>query len=181
MLVTIKSFGSLWSRRLGKDLNDPRRFVHATYYNTTGIQVGRRIQHRWKTGAGGEIKFHGLESGLDPNYPCRSLNQTFECGEPEIWQGHNRVVVKRQVSHVERPDYFLIVTTSEQTGGLFLEKQTSQSEDIVVVSVSQWREQQEVMLLMPAFSWVRGKLGTFFVEPSRNKLVNGLLRLEPSF
>jgi hypothetical protein len=181
MLVTIKSFGSLWSRRIGKDLNDPKRFVRATYYNTTGIQVGRRIQHRWKTGAGGEIKFYGLASGLDPNYPSRSLNQTFESGELEIWRGHNRVVVKRQVSHVERPDYFLIVTTAEHTGGLLLDEETSKSEDVVVVSVSQWREQQEVMLLMPAFSWVRGKLGTFFVEPSQDKLLNGLLRLEPSF
>jgi hypothetical protein len=90
-------------------------------------------------------------------------------------------VVKRQVSHVERPDYFLIVTTAEHTGGLLLDEETSKSEDVVVVSVSQWREQQEVMLLMPAFSWVRGKLGTFFVEPSQDKLLNGLLRLEPSF
>jgi len=179
MLVTIKSFGSLWSRRFGKDLNDPKRFVRATYYNTTGIQVGRRIQHRWKTGAGGEIKFHG--PGLDPNYPNRSVNQTFECGEVEVWQGHNRVAVQRQVPHVERPDYFLIVTTAEQTGGLLLDEETSTSEDIVLVSVSQWREQQEVMLLMPPFSWVHGKLGTFFVEPSPDKLLNGLLRLEPSF
>jgi hypothetical protein len=181
MLVTIKSFGSLWSRRLGKDLSDPKRFVRATYYNTTGIRVRRRIQHRWETGAGGEIKFCGVASGLDPNYPSRSVNQTFECGEVETWQGRTRVVVERQVSHADRPDYFLIVTTAEQTGGLLLDKETSKSEDIVVVSVSQWREQQEVMLLMPAFSWVRGKLGTFFVELSQHKLLNGLLRLEPSF
>jgi len=181
MLVTIKSFGSLWSRRLGKDLSDPKRFVRATYFNTTGIPVGRRIQYRWKAEAGGDIKFLGMASGLDPNYPSRSINQTFECGELEIWQGHNRVVVRRKVSHAERPDYFLIVTTGVQTGGLCLDEKPSKSEDIVVVSVSQWREQQEVMLLMPAFSWVRGKLGTFFVEPSRDKLLNGLLRLEPAF
>jgi hypothetical protein len=181
MLVTIKSFGTLWSRRFGKDLNDPKRFVRATYCNTTGIQVAHRIRHRWKAGVGGEIKFHGLASGLDPNYPSRSLNQTFECSELEIWRGHNRVVVERQVPHVVRPDYFLIVTTAVQTGGLCLDEKTSKSEDIVVVSVSQWRAQQEVMLLMPAFSWVRGKLGTFFVEPSRDKLLNGLLRLEASF
>lgn len=119
-----------------------------------------------------------LASGLDPNYPSRSMNHTFACSDLEIWQGHNRVVVERQVSHVERPDYFLIVTTAEQTGGLRLDEETSKSHDIVVVSVSQWREQQEVMLLMPAFSWVRGKLGTFFVEPSRDKqMITSLTRL----
>jgi hypothetical protein len=34
------------------------------------------------------------------------------------------------------------------------------------------------MLLMPAYSWVRGGLGTFYVEPSSKQLWSAELRLE---
>jgi hypothetical protein len=34
------------------------------------------------------------------------------------------------------------------------------------------------MLLMPAYSWVRGELGTFYAEPSTRQFWSAGLRLE---
>jgi hypothetical protein len=38
MLVTVTGFGSVWRRRLGKDLTDPRPFTYAASYNTTALK-----------------------------------------------------------------------------------------------------------------------------------------------
>lgn len=172
MLVTLKSFGSVWSRRGGKGSSDPKRFVRVAYYNTTGIQMGNGFQYRWKIG--GDVRFYGVGSGFDPNYPFRALHETFECYEPEIWQGHNRIAVKHRVSTQSKTDYYLIVTTAEQTGGIAIDNEQWKAAEVILVSFSQWKDRQEIMLLMPAYSWIKGKLGTFCVEPS---LDNGALRL----
>lgn len=176
MLVTIKSFGSLWSRRIGHDPDDPKRFARAAYYNTTGIRVGEQLRHRWKVG--GDLRFYGTGCGFNPNHPVRAINQTFDCPGVESWQGHNRVVIKRLVKTAPKPDYFLIVTTAEQTGGIDMTCDQWKARDVLLVSLSEWKDQQEIMLLMPAYSWIRGKLGTFVVEPSLNWCLNGELRLD---
>ena len=77
-----------------------------------------------------------------------------------------------------KPDYYLIITTGEQTGGIVTSADQWKAADVVLVSFSEWKDQQELMLLMPACSWIRGKLGTFFVEPSLNRILNGELRLD---
>jgi hypothetical protein len=41
--------------------------------------------------------------------------------------------------------------------------------DVQAISLSECGEQQEVMLVMPAYTWIRGRLGTFFLEPKRLK------------
>ena len=176
MLVTIKSFGSLWSWRIGRDVNDSKRYTRATYYNTTGIRMRERVHRRWKIG--GDLRFNRTGSGFNPNRTDRAINQTFECYDPEEWQGNNRVNVKRLVKTADKPDYYLIVTTAEQTGGVVMDNDQRKSSDVFLVSFSEWKDQQEIMLLMPPYSWVRGKLGTFFVEPSLNRNLNGELRLD---
>jgi hypothetical protein len=176
MLVTIKSFGSLWSRRIGHDPDHPKRFARATYYNTTGIRVSDQLRRRWKVG--GDLRFYGTGCGFNPNHPGRAVNQTFECYDLEVWQAHNRVAVKRLMKISTKPDYYLIVTTSEQTGGTVTSDHQWKAADVVLVSFSEWKDHQELMLLMPPCSWIRGKLGTFFVEPSMNISLNGELRLD---
>ena len=72
MLVTIKSFGSLWTRRIGHDPDDPKRFTRAAYYNTTGIRVGEQLRHRWRVG--GDLRFYGNRLWLQPK-SSRPSNQ----------------------------------------------------------------------------------------------------------
>jgi len=57
-----------------------------------------------------------------------------------------------------------VVVKSEQTGGVirggdWLHRETT------LISFSECGPDQEVMIVMPAYGWVRGVLGTFFLEP----------------
>ena len=57
-----------------------------------------------------------------------------------------------------------MVVKSEQTrgvirGGDWLHRETT------LISFSECGADQEVMVVMPAYGWVRGVLGTFFLEP----------------
>ena len=48
----------------------------------------------------------------------------------------------------------------------------------MLISFSEWHDQQEAMLLMPPFAWLRSNLGTFFLEPSTVRPWTARLRLE---
>jgi hypothetical protein len=135
----------------------------AAYYNTTGVNVGSRMRYRWTVG--GDLRFNSRE-GFNWNFPSRMLGRVFECCPPEIWQGHNRVLFGRPLLAAQRPDYFLFVTTGQETGFVDVASPAWKSEDAILISLSENGAVQEAMLLMPAYSWIRGKLGTFFVEPS---------------
>ena len=43
------------------------------------------------------------------------------------------------------------------------------SDGVVLLSLSQFREQQEAMLLVPVYGWIRGALGRFIAEPSTDR------------
>ena len=175
MLVTLKSFGSIWERQFGKDPASQTRFTSATFYNTTGIMVGGKVRHRWKVG--GKLRFTA-RGGFYPNRPERSLNKVFECDGPEPLEvGWTQTSFLRALSGPERPDCFLFVVTAEQTGRIDWRSSSWKSQDVRVISLSEDRDQQETMLLMPAYSWVHGELGTFFAEPSRAKFWSAELRM----
>jgi hypothetical protein len=48
---------------------------------------------------------------------------------------------------------------------------------VQVIALSEHADEQEAMLLMPAYSWVRGELGTFYVEPTAKQFWSAELRL----
>src|SRR5579863_7059515 len=174
MLVTVMGFGSVWRRRFGKDPSNPRRFARAAYYNTTGVPVNGSIRTRPKII--GHARFNGV-AGFNPNYPSRMINRVFECEDPCIWQGQNKVLFKHMLATTERPDYFLVVAKPEQTGQLAVGTPGWKADDTLLLSFSECRDQQEAMLLMPAFSWIRSELGTFFVEPVSSQPWVARLRL----
>ncbi len=139
MRVAVLGFGSVWRRRFGKDVNDPKRFLRSAYYNTTGVTVGGHIRTRPKLI--GHVRFNGI-GGFDPNCPARMLNRVFECEDPCIWQGQFKVLA-------------------------------------LLISFSEWRDQQEALLLMPAYSWLTTQVGTFVLEPSPTHPWLATLRLSP--
>jgi hypothetical protein len=51
------------------------------------------------------------------------------------------------------------------------------SDGVVLVSLSEVRDQQEAMLLMLPHSWIRGGLGRFVVEPSTERPWRAFLQL----
>src|SRR6516225_5394539 len=82
--------------------------IHAgsRYYNTTGVKVSGTIRQRPQIV--GYARFNGL-GGFDPNHPSRLFNRVFECVDPCVWQGQNKLLFKRMLNAPAKPDGFLMV------------------------------------------------------------------------
>lgn len=164
MLVTVTGFGSVWRHRWGKDLCHRKRSAQAAYFNTTGVPVKGTIRTRPKIA--GHARFNAV-GGFNPNHPLRMINGVFECAEPCVWQGQNKVLFKRMLSAPVQPDYHLVVVKACEAGRMDLTTPGWRSDDTLLISFSECRDQQEAMLLMPTFSSLRTALGTFVLEPFR--------------
>jgi hypothetical protein len=162
MLVTITGFGSIWRRRCGNNPSDQKRFVRAAYFNTTGVSVNGEIRARPKIT--GHVRFNA-RGGFNPNAPLQMVNSVFECEEPCIWQGQNKVFFRRMLSAPEQPDYFLVVVKSREAGHLDVGSRSWRSQGALLISFSECRNQQEAMLLMPPGSWLRTDIGMFSLRP----------------
>ncbi len=176
MRVAVLGFGSVWRRRFGKDVNDPKRFLRSAYYNTTGVTVGGHIRTRPKLI--GHVRFNGI-GGFDPDCPARMLNRVFECEHPCIWQGQFKVLFKYLLPHPEPPDYYLVAATQNNMGHVSVDAEGWKSDNALLISFSEWRDQQEALLLMPAYSWLTTQVGTFVLEPSPTHPWLATLRLSP--
>lgn len=162
MLVSVHSFGSIWSYRLGKDCADPRRYTsHAAFYNTTGVEVRGKMRHR--SCVYGYARFDGA-GGFDPHRLSRMVQRVFECDYLCVWNHANRVRFRRLLSQSERPERYLVAVTSDRVGVLDTDAPW-RSQDSQLISFSESKERQEALLLMPAYGWLRGRVGTFCVEP----------------
>lgn len=178
MLVGVTGFGSVWRCRIREDGSDRRRFGHASYFNTTGVVVdGRLIRHRR---IAGHVRLDGV-SGFNPNYPRRAIGKVFECAEPCVWKGQNKVLFRRLLRTAARPDCFLVVTRPDEVGRLDLTASDWKSDESLLISFSESHGQQEALLLMPAYGFVRTELGTFFLEPFSVQPWTARLRLETGF
>jgi hypothetical protein len=162
MLVTVTGFGSVWRRRFGKDQSDPKLFARAAYFNTTGVPINGEIRTRPKIV--GHVRFNGA-GGFNPNHPLGMINSVFECAEPCIWQGQNKVLFKRLLSAPQPPDCFLVVVRASEIGHLDVGSPAWRSEGTLLISFSECRNQQEAMLLMPQDGWLRTDLGRFVLRP----------------
>lgn len=167
MLVTLQGFGSIWERRPQRQVGDSTKFLGAAYYNTTGVVVNGKVRYRWRIG--GKIRFNST-GGFNPNYPSRALNRVFECEVPEPRpDGWDQILFKTVLRHPARPDAYLFVAMPQKTGRIDFASPFWKAAGVQVVSFSEDGDQQQAMLLMPAYSWVQGELGTFFAEPSARR------------
>ena len=156
MLVGVTGFGSVWRRRVQGDASDPERFARAAYFNTTGVVVnGKIVRHRK---IAGHVRFNGV-SGFNPNYRRRMAGKLFECDEPCVWNGQNKVFFRQLVPTRMCPDCFLVVVKSYEFGRLHLGTNGWKSEESFLISLSEWRDQQEAMLLISCGNWVQTDLG----------------------
>jgi hypothetical protein len=175
VLVTLKGFGGIWERRFAKNPTAPCSSGRVALYNTTGVVVDGKVRYRWRIG--GKIRFNGI-GGFTPTNPSRSLNRVFECKDPETARGGwTQVLFHKMLAGPVRPDLYLFVVTATQTGRLDI-RSLWKSDAVQVIALSEHADQQEAMLLMPAYSWVRGELGTFYVEPCTEQCWSAALRLE---
>ena len=162
MLVAVTGFGSVWRTRFGNNEHDMRRFARGAYLNTTGVLINGQVRQRPQII--GCTRFNG-QSGFDPNHPSRMINRVFECGDPCVWLGQNKLLFKRMLTAPKKPDAFLVVVRPEMTGILNVGSANWRSADSWLVAFSECRDQQEALLLMPAYGWIRSESGRFVLEP----------------
>ena len=152
------------------------RYNQAAFYNTTGVFVNGRVRYRWRIG--GKIRFNGA-GGFTPCCPRQSVDRVFECSDLETANsGWTQILFKRMLNGPQRPDFYLFVVTGETTGRLDVTSASWKAGSVQVVALSESCDQHEAMLLMPPYSWLRGELGTFVVQPSQRSLWSADLRLD---
>jgi hypothetical protein len=182
VLVSITGFGSVWRQRINKDEKEPQRSAHGVYYNTTGIEISGSIRQRPKIT--GYARFHSC-GGFDGNHLGQMIGRVFECAEPCVWQGNNKLLFKRLLRARISPDAFLVVARAELGGRIAVGSNEWRSADTWLMSFSEDGSQQEAMLLMPAHSWIKTELGQMVLRPDSQRpwlgqLVPGSVRREHS-
>jgi len=161
VLVAVTGFGSVWRHRFAKQTQENGRFVQPVYYNTTGVEVNGSVRQRPQIC--GYARFDAV-GGFDPNHLPRLINRVFECAEPSVWRGCNKLLFKRVLTAGKRPDQFLVVAGSDVTGRLLVGTPGWRSADTWLLSFSEHATQQEAMLLMTVDSWIASSLGRFVLS-----------------
>jgi hypothetical protein len=163
MLVAVTGFGSIWTRRLGRDAGSMTRYTRdASFYNTTGVPVGDRFRARSRVY--GVARFNG-SSGFIPHNPARMLNRVFCCAEPCTRSNGNQVLFERLIEQPCTPDYYLVTIREEITGWVDRASPSWIAHGCFLISFSESDLNQEAMLLVPPFGWVRGTDGVYILEP----------------
>ena len=172
MFITVEGFGSIWSKRVRPDPNEHNGQLTA-YYNTTGILANGRLRHRSKVF--GQLRFNEV-GGFNPHLIERNIGHAFQC---TVTLGHNglTLLLHHLAGGPVSPDYFLFAITSDRTGMLPIGREEWKSGEVLLLSLSQFGQYQEAILLMPVYSWIRGALGCFVAEPFTNISWRGFLRL----
>jgi hypothetical protein len=160
MLVGIHSFGSLWTRRANRHDAQGNRGV--AFFNTTGILIAGTVRNH--SCLYGHVRLNGCW-GFRHENSDRMLNRVFECDNLAHRNGERRLFLRAPTSGAN-PDRYLVAITSAivgrmDRGGPWRSSATE------VISFSEAKNQQEAMLLIPAFGWVRGAAGTFCLVPER--------------
>jgi hypothetical protein len=176
MLISVLGFGSIWTRRAA----DAVRLgpLDAAYYNTTGVLVDGKLRNRPRVY--GVARFNG-NSGFRPDRMFQAFGKVFECEPPSVWQGTPKVLFRLLLPRPAKPDAYLVTITAEQSGGIDKDSGAGWLHpDAQLISFSECRDQQEVLLVMPPFSWLHGRLGTFFLESDTRKAWEARLILSSS-
>ncbi len=157
MLVKILQFGTSWWSKAGSNPADPYRYTRrAAYFNSTGVRCGKKVRHHWLVR--GLIRFNGV-GDFNPNFPGRSIGQTFECSELGFAFGGNRLLFERKARNAAAPDCYLVAISHERCGQFDFASGDWKSPATVTLAISELRDQQEAMLLMQPGDWVRSNLG----------------------
>jgi len=150
MIVAVEGFGSIWSVRNGS----------SAFYNTTGVLVNGRARHHSRVF--GQIRFNAI-GGFNPQHIESNIGRVFASpGFPGA--DHCCVLLRHMLSRPQSPDFYIFAVSSECTGKLPVDDNGWKADGVVLLSLSQFREEQEAMLFMPAHSWIRCGLGRFVVE-----------------
>ena len=157
MLISVHSFGSIWSCR--------RRDGKAAFFNTTGVAVGTTLRHRSCTY--GHVRINGC-TGFEPERARAFLNRALLAEPPCERNGVLKLFVRGIATAGCQPDRYLIAARS-QVIGCIDRNAAWKCADADVISFSDGNDQQEALVLVPAFGWITGSAGTLCVVPKHGR------------
>ena len=166
MIIGLEGFGSIWSVRRGQ------RTERTAFYNTTGILSGERLCHRSQVF--GQLRFNAI-GGFNPKHIERNIGRVFE--SPGFPKSAGCLLLHHLLEGVRVPDYYLFTVTADRAGELRIDHAGWKSDGIVLIAMSEYREQQESMLLMPPHAWIRSGLGRFVAQPVTDRPWRAVLEL----
>jgi len=175
MLVKILGFGTNWWHRFGRHPRDPYRYTrHAAYFNSAGVQCGRRVRRYWIVP--GLIRFNGVVH-FNPHFPNRSVGGTFECVDRPLTCGGNGMLLLRRSALNVPPDYYLVAVSAANHGLFNFAEFGWRSDGVNPIAVSCLGEKQEAIVLMKPLSYVRSSLGVWQLRVEPNERYGASLEL----
>jgi len=136
------------------------------YYNTTGIVVNGKLRQRPKIC--GYLRFESV-GGFDPNHALRMVHRVFECADPSIWNGCNKLLFKRTVGDNQSPDRYLVVVSSDVHGRRRVGEGGWRSPQSWLISFSEYAGQQEALMLLKSNDWIKTDVGKFVLQASETR------------
>jgi len=136
------------------------------YYNTTGIIVNGNVRQRPKIC--GYLRFDTI-GGFDPHHPFRMIHRVFECADPSIWNGCNKLLFKRIVGDNQRLERYLVVVRSDLNGHLRVGEEHWRSPESWLIAFSECARQQEALMLLASNDWIKTDVGKFVLQTSEQR------------
>lgn len=166
VLVAVTGFGSVWRHRLGRQRGKADHFPQAVYFNTTGVAVNGSVRQRPKIC--GYARFD-VAGGFNPHHLLRMTDRVFECAEPSVWIGCNKLQFRRLLGPDEQPDLYLVIARSDLIGGFHVGDQGWRSPDSWILSFSENSVQQEAMILLGPHGWIKSDVGRFVLRAPKQR------------
>jgi hypothetical protein len=158
MLIAILGFGSIWTVR-------PASLTRgAAYFNTTGILVNGKWRHR--SCLYGYIRVDST-IGSQPVSGNRAIHRTFESEPVCEWQGKRKLFLKN-IAGKTRPDRYLANLSSGILG--WVDRDTEwMCEAGELLSFSEGNGEQEALVVLPPYGWIRTANGSFSLQPKHER------------
>ena len=162
MLVAVQSFGSIWTARgASTKAHCANSARPGAYYNTTGVLAGGKLRNR--SCLYGYIRVDEC-SGFHPRFADRLIHRVYESEGVSVWNGRNKLFLRQLTADGTGPDVYLFQVCPADTG--WIDRAGFWKCDVAqVVSFSEGNGQQEALIVLPPFGWVRGTQGTFCADP----------------
>ena len=160
MRVAVQDFGSIWTTRAARrSVESPIR--QRAFYNTTGILAGTIPQNR--SCVYGYVRVDEC-SGFDVACAPREIHRVYETDGVAVWNGRKRLFLRRLMPNGTHPEMHLFRIRSSDVG--WIDRKSAWHCDVAqLISFSEGNGQQEVLILLPPFGWIRGALGTYCADP----------------
>ena len=168
MRARMINFGTSWWSVHSCNLDDSYCFHRrAAWFNSAGLKDGGRLCLCWV--CPGHIGFN-QNSGLQPEYPLRSIGKAFLCSGPNRLHVRSHLLFIRSLYRTE-PDLYLAAVTDASNGRISFSCPAWRSAGVEPISVSLRGIRYEAMLLMGLEDSIETELGRWSISTDNCRVV----------